>query len=63
MLSVWGWIRERTKQAVVAGFEDALAEVESGGADGDGEAARGLVQRLSLALPAPEEKAPARRKQ
>lgn len=44
------WIRQQVKAAVLAGCEDALAEL----GDGEGRAAEALRERLTPQLPAHE---------
>lgn len=49
-LNLWGYIREKTKQAVLGGINDALGEVE-GNSPTDTSDAPLLLARLRPALP------------
>lgn len=51
----WNWIRTRTREAVLAGFSDALDHVSADGAESLALAVAGLEARLRPALPAPVE--------
>jgi hypothetical protein len=54
MLSFWNWIRQRSREAVLAGFSDAVQDLDGNGPDGMADAVALLKARLQPALPAPE---------
>ena len=62
---LWGYIREKVRQAFLAGINDGLAELDGAAPDGIAGAAGQLRLRLEPALPPPageEGPAPARRR-
>jgi hypothetical protein len=50
---LWNYLRNKVRQAVLAGIGDALAEVEDSDVATHAEVAALLCQRLHPALPAP----------
>ena len=53
MLSFWNWIRERSRQAVLAGVADAVQDLDGNGPADTADAVALLEARLQPALPAP----------